>query len=109
MTETRPSFTGQRVAVHGATGSGKTAFARRLGEILGLTTLELDALFWQPNWLQTPQAEFRDKVEAALYANPDGWVCDGNYTSALGNLVRSRADTVIWLRLPLPVSYCVGP
>ena len=105
MGDTKQTRLGRRIAVPGATGSGKTTFTRRLGEFLGLPPIELDALFWKPNWVHTPQGEFRSKVEAALDANPDGWVCDGNYTSALGNLVRSKADSIIWLRLPLSVTF----
>jgi len=91
--------------VRGATGSGKTTVARRLGELLGLPVIELDALFWQPNWTQTPRDEFRARVGAALDACRDGWVCDGNYGSSIGDLLPARADTVVWLHLPWRVSF----
>jgi len=31
----------------------------------------------------------------------DGWVIDGNYHSRIGDLVLERADTLVWLDLPL--------
>jgi adenylate kinase family enzyme len=44
--------------------------------------------------------ELRERVGAA--AAGDAWVIDGNY-SASRDLVWARADTVIWLDLPLAV------
>lgn len=96
---------GRRIVVRGATGSGKTTLTRRLGALLDLPVIELDALFWQPNWAETPAPEFREKVAAALAAAPAGWVCDGAYNSRLGGLVASRGDTLIWLHLPWRVSF----
>jgi adenylate kinase family enzyme len=95
----------QRVVVWGATGSGKTTFARRLGAALGLPAIELDGLFWQPNWAESETEPFRLKVQAAFDAAPDGWVCDGNYGGRLRDLASGQADTVVWLHLPWRVSF----
>ena len=100
-----PLDIGRRIAVVGATGSGKTAFARRLAGSIGVDAIELDELFWLPNWVSRPRKEFRVSVEEALHARPDGWVSDGNYNSSLGDLVVGRADTLIWLHLPWRVSF----
>jgi len=90
--------------VAGVTGSGKTTLSRRLGEALGVPAIELDALFHQPGWQPTPDAEFQAKVLAALDRCPDGWVTDGNY-GTVRDLLLPRADTFVWLRLPFRVSY----
>ena len=90
----------RRVAVVGTTGSGKTTFARALAARLGVPHVELDALHWGPNW--TARADFRERVAAATAA--DGWVTDGNYAPAR-DIVLSRADTVVWLDLPLGVIF----
>ena len=90
---------GPRVVVYGPSGSGKTTFARQLSERLAVPHIELDALFHQPGWQPTPRDEFRAKVTAALAANTDGWVVDGNYGAAR-DIVLAQADTAIWLRLP---------
>jgi adenylate kinase family enzyme len=37
----------RRIVVIGATGSGKSTFAQRLARSLGVTFVELDALFWR--------------------------------------------------------------
>jgi len=85
---------GTRINVVGSTGSGKTTTGRALAARLGLPFIEMDALFWQPNWGQTDDESFRAKVEAATRG--DRWVIDGNY-SRNRDIVWSRADTLIWL------------
>jgi adenylate kinase family enzyme len=88
------------ISVIGTSGSGKTTFARRLAERAKLPHVELDALFWGPNWTPADPALFRERVETALSGG--AWVCDGNH-SAVRPMVLARADTVIWLDLPLLV------
>jgi hypothetical protein len=91
-----------KIAVQGTGGSGKTTVAKELARRHGVPHVELDALFHGPNWVETPPEEFRRRVAAATAG--DGWVVDGNYDSSLGDLVLGRADTVVWLDLPLRVS-----
>jgi hypothetical protein len=94
----------RRIAVYGPSGSGKSTLARQIGAALGLHAVELDALFHQPNWTPTPEDEFRAKVAGVLDGYRDGWVCDGNY-GIVRDLVLSRADAVVWLKLPFRVVY----
>lgn len=91
-----------KIAVQGTSGSGKTTVARELARRHGVPHVELDALHHGPNWLETPAEEFRRRVAAATAG--DGWVVDGNYDGKLGDLVLGRADTVVWLDLPLRVA-----
>src|ERR671939_1955309 len=91
-----------KIAVVGTSGSGKTTVARELARRLGVPHVELDALYHGPGWDETPPEEFRRRVAAATAA--DGWVVDGNYDSKLGDLVLARADTVVWLDLPLRIA-----
>lgn len=88
----------RRVAVVGTAGSGKTTFADRLAEVAGLPRIELDALHWQPGWTAVEPSTFRERVAEATSA--DAWVIDGNY-SPVRDLYLGRADTVVWLDLPL--------
>jgi adenylate kinase family enzyme len=90
----------RRISVIGTSGSGKTTFAKRLSDRAKLPHVELDALFWGPKWTPADTALFRDRVETAL--SGDAWVCDGNH-SAVRPIVLARADTVVWLDLPLHV------
>ena len=88
----------RRVSVVGSTGSGKTTFAAQLAARLGVPHIELDAIWWGPNWTHLVAETFAAKVDAATAA--DAWVCDGNF-SAVRPIVLARADTVVWLDLPL--------
>lgn len=90
----------QRIAVVGTTGSGKTTLAQQLAERLGIPHVELDALYWGPNWTEPTREEFRARVAQAVAG--DRWVADGNY-SKVRDLVWSRADTAVWLDYSLPV------
>ena len=95
---------GRRIAVYGPSGSGKTTLGRQLGELLDLPVVELDAIHHLPNWQERPGDELRSIVASTLDDYKDGWVCDGNY-GGVREFVLSRADTVVWLRLPFRVVY----
>jgi adenylate kinase family enzyme len=91
---------GQRIVVVGTSGSGKTTLARRLSRALRIPHVELDALHWEPNWVEAPDEVFRERVIKALKG--DTWIVDGNY-SKVRDIIWSRADTVVWLDYSLPV------
>lgn len=90
----------RRVAIVGNCGTGKTTLAQRLATELGLTHIELDALFHQPGWQPTPapemQRSLRDAMAAADQAT-DGWTTCGNYRGATDRLHHRTADTIVWL------------
>ncbi|MFC7022857.1 AAA family ATPase [Promicromonospora thailandica] len=87
----------RRVSVVGASGSGKSTFARRLAQRLGAPYVELDALHWGPGW--RPRADFARDAGRAVAT--DLWVVDGNY-SVVRDAVWARADTVVWIDPPAP-------
>jgi len=88
----------RRVVVIGTTSSGKTTFARRLAEGLALPHVEMDALYWEPDWTEAETQVFRDRIAVAL--SGDAWVVDGNYTTKSRDLVWTRATDIVWLDLP---------
>ncbi|PLN53457.1 adenylate kinase, partial [Klebsiella pneumoniae] len=82
------------INVVGTSGSGKSTLARRLAHRLELPWIELDRLYWRPNWQVAPDEAFFAAIAAAT-ATP-GWVLDGNYNRSRS--VKWRAvDLVIWV------------
>jgi adenylate kinase family enzyme len=89
----------QRVLVMGCSGSGKSTFATALAAKTGLPYVSIDALFWQPGWVEPDRGAFGEIM--LREAEHTAWVMDGNYTSHGGGEVRrQRADTVFWFDLP---------
>jgi adenylate kinase family enzyme len=89
--------TTMRILVIGCSGSGKTTLARRLARELGIPHIPLDRLFWQPGWVESPDAEFIPRVEAAC--REPAWIMDGGYSRTLP-LRLAYADAVLWLDVP---------
>jgi hypothetical protein len=90
-----------RIVIIGRTGSGKTTLARELAAALGIPHVELDALYFGPDFSTVPLSVLRERTSAAIAG--DLWVTDGN-KSAVRDLVWPRADTIIWLDYPFVVS-----
>ena len=84
----------KKILIIGSGGAGKSTFAARLGERLGLPVIHLDRHYWNPGWVETPKAVWRERVEELIRG--DAWVMDGNYSGTLD--VRLEAcDTVVFL------------
>lgn len=90
---------GTRVVVLGLAGAGKSTLAAALARALDAPHIEMDALFWGPNWTETPREVLRERVTAAIAG--DAWVVDGNY-STTRDLIWPRATAIIWLDYALP-------
>ena len=82
-----------KINLIGTSGSGKTTLARRLAAELSLPYIEMDTLYWRPDWQGTPDDRFLIKLETALNAS-SGWVLDGNY---------NRTRTIKWREIDLIV------
>ena len=83
-----------RINVIGTSGSGKTTFGRKLAEVLDLPFLEMDALFWGPDWSFPEDPELFSRLASALEG--DAWVLDGNYTRTR-EIKWARTQVVVWL------------
>jgi len=92
-----------RVSVVGTTGVGKTTVARTLAAKCSIPHVEVDALYWGPNWRPVPPDVFRDRI--ARVVAQDEWVLDGNFI-VVRELVWQRVDTVIWLDYKLSTILC---
>jgi len=91
------SFPYKRIVVVGVTGSGKSRLAEILAQKLGLNFIDLDALYWKPDWVDSEDEEFQEKVAAATRASD--WALAGNY-SKLRNIIWPRAEAIVWLDYP---------
>ncbi|WP_217585833.1 topology modulation protein [Lentibacillus saliphilus] len=80
-------------------GAGKSTFAMKLGEKLGIHVYHLDALFWKPGWVQTMDEEFAE-AQTHIIKNEQKWIIEGNYSSTY-SIREEQADTIIYLELPL--------
>ncbi len=89
----------QRIAIVGTSGSGKSTLGRKLAERMGSTFIELDELFWGPNWTERNHGEVRTAIDRQI--STDAWVCAGNYRM-FRDLIWQRADTLIWLDYSFP-------
>ena len=92
----------RRIVILGTTGSGKSTLARELAQILRVPVVELDAIRHGPNWTETPDDVFRQRIADALRA--EGWVVDGNYSVAR-DIIWSRATTLVWLDYSFPLVF----
>ncbi len=86
-----------RVLIIGPCGAGKSTLARTLAPLLGLPLIHLDREYWRPGWQQTPDEQWRARVEE-LIQRPR-WIIDGNYGGTLELRLR-RATAVILLDPP---------
>lgn len=87
--------------VLGPPGTGKSTFARQLGERLDRPVIHLDAEYWQPGWEPTP-GDAWERRHAELIAGEE-WIVDGNYGSTLERRA-DAADAAIILEVPRHVA-----
>ncbi len=90
----------KRIVIIGSCGSGKTTLGNHLSENLGYPVADLDTFYWLPNWTFRPSEEFASLIEDAT--STDCWIICGNQ-SKYRHLIWPKADTIIWLDLPLYV------
>lgn len=84
-----------RVMVWGTnSGSGKSTFARLLGERLGIEPAHLDRIAWKPGWVTAPDEEIRAKIREVLAR--ERWILEGSYSRHLFDERLRHADTVVF-------------
>jgi adenylate kinase family enzyme len=66
-----------KIQVCGYSGSGKSTFAKRLGEIYNIKVLHIDTINFGPNWVERDSSVINNEIED--FINCDEWIIDGNY------------------------------
>lgn len=92
----------KKINIIGTCGSGKSTFGKKLAAKINAPYIELDLLFWKPNWTWTEDEEFFEKIKKEL--SVDTWVLDGNYTRSQP-IKWESVDTVIWIDLPFLLNF----
>lgn len=93
-----------KINVVGTSGSGKSTLSKQLAARLQVPRIEMDRLYWRPNWQGTPDPALFASLEAALVAS-SAWVLDGNYNRTRSIKWR-YADTVVWLDYGFTRTFC---
>ena len=84
----------KRINIIGTSGCGKTTMAKKLAKLLNYEYIEMDRIFWGPNWQESDYDSFFKKLGKEL--KKEKWVLDGNYTKSIP-LKWKYTDLVIWL------------
>ncbi|WP_424982020.1 hypothetical protein [Maritalea sp. S77] len=87
-----------KIHVTGNSGSGKTTFAKELGDTLSLPVFGLDKVVWRAGWQKTPPDQ-RVRLERELMKQP-AWIIEG-----VSAQVRQAADIIVFLDVARPVAY----
>ena len=90
-----------RVAVIGASGAGKSTFCRQLSTIANVPYVEMDSLYWQPEW--TPNPAFIREVQRLTQR--DTWITEWQYADAR-RIIADNADLFIYLNYPRWLVMC---
>lgn len=92
----------QRIIIVGTSGSGKSTLGVKISKKLGIPNIELDRLYWQPNWIQRSEEIFIREVDKLT--DQKAWVIDGNY-SKVRHVIFSKGDTLVWLDYPFYLAF----
>ncbi len=84
------------IFVVGTSGSGKSTAAKQIAQKLNRKHVEIDALFWLPNWKQRDSTELTTLLLKELANGPV--VMDGNF--ATKGINPNPGDVVIFLDYP---------
>ena len=79
----------KRVVILGRGAAGKSMVAARLGQVTGLSVIELDRHFWKPGPNATPPAEWAHAQSELLQR--EAWIMDGDRPS--GGSLRTQQTT----------------
>ena len=90
----------KKVIVIGCPGAGKTTFAEKLRDKIGLPLFYLDAIWHKPDRTHISREEYDVRLAEILAL--ESWIIDGNYSRTVESRL-SACDTVFLFDLPVEV------
>lgn len=87
--------------VYGVTGSGKTTFASKLSDRIGLPWHSVDELTWEPSWTEVPLEIQRSRIEEIC--SGEEWILDTAYAKWV-DIPLARVELIVCLDYPRWVS-----
>lgn len=93
----KEKFNYRRILIIGCSGAGKSTLAAKLGGKLNIPVVNLDRMWWLPNWEHTTKEDFDRQLEKELIN--DSWIIDGDYARTFSTRL-TYADFCIFLDYP---------
>ena len=90
----------KKIIVIGCSGSGKTTFAEKLRDKIGIELFYLDAIWHRPDRTHISREEYDARLSEILAL--DSWIIDGNYSRTIETRM-AACDTVFLFDLPVEV------
>ena len=90
----------KKIIVIGCSGSGKTTFAEKLRDKIGIELFYLDAIWHRPDRTHISREEYDARLSEILAL--DSWIIDGNYSRTIETRM-AACDTVFFFDLPVEV------
>lgn len=90
----------RKIIVIGCSGSGKTTFAEKLRDKIGIELFYLDAIWHRPDRTHISREEYDACLSEILAL--DSWIIDGNYSRTIETRM-AACDTVFLFDLPVDV------
>ena len=88
---------GERIAIIGPPGAGKTTLARELNRIHNIKVYHLDRIFWERGWKWKHREIKKDILNK--FVGEKQWIIEGSYLKCSEPLLEA-ADTIIFLDMP---------
>ena len=82
----------KKIIIIGSPGAGKTTFARKLSDKIGIPLIYLDAIWHKSDKTHISRDEFDDRLGEILSCS--SWIIDGNYSRTMERRMRA-CDTVV--------------
>ena len=86
---------GERVVIVGVSAAGKSTFARKLSEKIGIPLTHMDAIWWKPCWIEVSEEEASAHIRSI--ASTSRWVIEGYIPRTARTILFERADTIVYL------------